>query len=300
MAGVGADGVYSAAVWDIATPARPRRLPGVTMAGFRSRAEGSFDLRVVPYPAVTLAIDIGEGMSVIDETTGRRERDGVVVGLAPGGVLARCVDAECVQLRLSPVLAHAVLGATAELTGAVVALTDLWGRDACRLQERLRATASWEERFALVEAALLARRADGRPVDPEVGFAWAELARRRGRVRVEELAAETGWSRQRLWSRFRAQVGLTPKRAAQLIRFDHAAHRLAAGHSAADVAAESGYADQSHLHRDVRSFAGATPTAVAAAPWLAVDDVAWADRYEPAGPRLAAMPAMSQSSPSRK
>jgi hypothetical protein len=42
------------------------------------------------------------------------------------------------------------------------------------------------------------------------------------------------------------------------------------------VAAESGYADQSHLNRDVMAFAGATPTAVAVAPWLAVDPVAWA------------------------
>jgi AraC-like DNA-binding protein len=95
-------------------------------------------------------------------------------------------------------------------------------------------------------------------------------------MRVEHLAAEAGWSRKRLWSRFRSQIGLTPKRAAQLVRFDHAAHRLAAGHSAALVAAESGYADQSHLDRDVMAFAGVTPTAVASAPWLAVDPVAWA------------------------
>ena len=98
----------------------------------------------------------------------------------------------------------------------------------------------------------------------------------RGRARVEQLAADVGWSRKRLWSRFRSQIGLTPKRAAQLIRFDHSAHRLAAGDSAALVAAEGGYADQSHLHRDVMTFAGVTPKAVATAPWLAVDDIAWA------------------------
>ncbi|MEV0991734.1 helix-turn-helix domain-containing protein [Streptomyces sp. NPDC049949] len=100
-------------------------------------------------------------------------------------------------------------------------------------------------------------------------------APRRGGVAVERLAAEAGWSRKRLWSRFRSQVGLGPKRAARLVRFDEAAHRLAAGRSPAQVAAEVGYADQSHLHRDVRTFAGVTPAAVAGAPWLAVDPVAW-------------------------
>lgn len=81
--------------------------------------------------------------------------------------------------------------------------------------------------------------------------------------------------RKRLWSRFRSQIGLTPKRAARLVRFDHAAHLLAAGNAAAQVAAASGYVDQAHLHREVKAFTGVTPTAVAAAPWLAIDDVAW-------------------------
>ena len=121
------------------------------------------------------------------------------------------------------------------------------------------------------------RRYDaGRAVDPEVAFAWDQIEAGRGQVRVDRLAAEAGWSRKRLWSRFRSQVGITPKRAAQLVRFDHAAHRLAAGHSPSRVAAEGGYVDQSHLHREVMAFAGVTPAAVAVAPWLAVDDVAWA------------------------
>jgi AraC-like DNA-binding protein len=105
----------------------------------------------------------------------------------------------------------------------------------------------------------------------------------RGRVRVERLAAEVGWSRKRLWSRFQNQIGLTPKRAANLIRFDYAVHRLAAGHHAALVAAESGFVDQSHLCRDVIAFTGATPAAVVTAPWLAVDNVAWPARESAPG-----------------
>jgi methylphosphotriester-DNA--protein-cysteine methyltransferase len=81
-----------------------------------------------------------------------------------------------------------------------------------------------------------------------------------------------------LWSRFYSQIGLPPKRASKLVRFDHAVHHLAAGGDAAQVAADSGYADQSHLHRDVVEFTRATPATVAREPWLAVDDIAWPDR----------------------
>jgi AraC-like DNA-binding protein len=245
------------------------------MAGFSDRAKDLIDLQVVPYPAVTIFIDLGDEIRV-DHARGQQQRGSLAIGLAPSGVRARGRDIECLQVRLSPVVAHAVLGASAELGQTVAALDDLWGRDAVRTQEQLRAARSWDERFAIAEAALSRRHQAGRAADPEVAFAWGQMVTSRGRVRVEQLAAEVGWSRKRLWSRFRSQIGLTPKRAAQLIRFDHAAHRLAAGHSAALVAAESGYADQSHLHRDVKTFAGVTPTAVAAEPWLAVDDIAWA------------------------
>ena len=173
-----------------------------------------------------------------------------------------------------------MLGASAELTGTVESLADVWVRDAGQVEEKLRAATSWDERFTIA-ADVLGRRLCDRPsVDPEVAYAWRRTVTSRGRVRVAGLAEEVGWSRKRLWSRFRSQIGLTPKRAVQLVRFDHAAHLLAAGHDAASVAAQSGYVDQSHLHREVRAIAGVTPTAVATAPWLAIDDVAW-----PAAPR---------------
>jgi AraC-like DNA-binding protein len=250
-------------------------MAGVRMAGFTSRAKDLVNLPMVPYPAVTLFIDLGDGV-LIDDASGQQQRRSLAVGLAPSGVRGRGRHIECLQARLSPVVAHAALGASSELGGTVISLDDLWGRDAVRAQEQLRAASSWDDRFTITEAALARRYQAGRAADPEVAFAWGQMVASRGRLRVERLAAEVGWSRKRLWSRFRSQIGLTPKRAAQLIRFDHAAHRLAAGHSAALVAAESGYTDQSHLHRDVKTFAGVTPTAVAAAPWLAVDPVAWA------------------------
>ncbi|MFB9412151.1 helix-turn-helix domain-containing protein [Dactylosporangium matsuzakiense] len=173
--------------------------------------------------------------------------------------------------------AAAGVGAGAGVEGGVgvVALEEFWGRDAGRVRERLRAAGSWEERFAVMEAVLAGRYEAARSLDPEVSYVWERMVASGGRVRVDGLADAVGWSRKRLWSRFRAQVGLTPKRAATLIRFDSVAHRLAAGEAPARVAADHGFTDQSHLCRDVMAFTGLTPTALATAPWLAVDDVAW-------------------------
>ncbi|MFE2973453.1 helix-turn-helix domain-containing protein [Streptomyces sp. NPDC059258] len=263
---------------EAAVPREPTRLPGVTMAGFRQLAAIPVDIAMVAHPSVILFVDLSEGDGLVRDAHGRREHGSTVVGLASGALrFGGSADGkvECLQIRLSPVLAAAVLGASTDLSGTVVPLEDVWGRHSVRIEEMLRAAPSWEERFTIAADAL-ARRLDARrSPDPEVAAAWRLMVSSKGRTGVDSLADTVGWSRKRLWSRFRSQIGLAPKHAARLVRFDHAAHLLAAGTAAARVAAASGYADQAHLHREVRAFTGATPTAVAAAPWLAIDGLAW-------------------------
>lgn len=257
------------------------------MAGFRVRDLAP--LRMVPHPAVTMLLEFGAGSSVLDGAGGR-QREGVVAGPgfgSGGGVRARGENVECLQVRLSPVIARAVLGASpTDLDGAVVSLGDLWGREASRIREQLGDVSSWQDRFASMDALLARRYEAGPPVDPEVAWAWHRIVGSRGLARVDGLAADVGWSRKRLWSRFRSQLGLPPKSAAKLVRFDHAAHRLVAGEGAARVAADTGYADQSHLHRDVRAFTGATPANMAGELFLAVDGLAWPSRGTPATPQV--------------
>jgi len=246
------------------------------MAGFRQRVPAFGDIAMVAHPSVTLLIDLSEGEGPVYDIHGRQQRGSVVVGLLPGDLRAAgWARVDCLQIRLEPAVAAAVIGATTELSSTVVSLEDVWGRDAGRAEERLCAAASWDERFTIAAEILTRRLGNRAVVDPEVAYTWRRTMTSRGRARVDGLADEVGWSRKRLWSRFRSQLGITPKRAARLVRFDHAAHLLAAGHAAAGVAAESGYVDQSHLHREVKAFAGLTPTAVATAPWLGIDDVAW-------------------------
>ncbi|MEV8367498.1 helix-turn-helix domain-containing protein [Streptomyces niveus] len=262
----------------VAVPRKSQRPPGISMAGFAQRLTAPVDIAMVPHPSVTLFVDLSEGDGLVYDAHGRREHGSTVVGLIPGDLRVSGRTAEgsrCLQIRLSPVVAATVLGASTELVGAVVPMADVWGRDAGRVENRLRAATSWDETFTLAANAL-GRRLDARPpLDPEVTATWRRMVAGRGQIRVESLANEVGWSRKRLWSRFRSQIGLTPKRAAQLVRFDHAAHLLAAGGTAAHVAVASGYVDQPHLHREVKAFTGMTPTATAAAPWLAIDGAAW-------------------------
>lgn len=261
-------------VGEIAVPGPAAdRIPGVGMAGFGGRAR---NVELVPYPAVTLFLDLGDRLRIAEAGGGSRSGS-LVAGLAPGRIRATAQDVECLQVRLSPPVAQAVLG-SAELGASVAGFAEVWGRGAGELLDRLATAADWPDRFALLTAAL--RRRLERPstrVEPEVAAVWDRMLRGRGQVRIDDLAGEVGWSRKRLWSRFRAQTGATPKRAARLVRFDSAARRLAAGQDIAGVAAECGYADQSHLHRDAAAFAGLTPAAVATAPWLSIDGIAWSE-----------------------
>src|SRR5215472_5368665 len=94
----------AAELWAIATPSRPLRLPGVAMAGFRARTADPVEMSVVPYPAVTVFIDFGDGL-LVDDGSGLRQRGSFIAGIAPGAVLrGRASDIECMQVRLSPVV----------------------------------------------------------------------------------------------------------------------------------------------------------------------------------------------------
>jgi AraC-like DNA-binding protein len=99
----------------------------------------------------------------------------------------------------------------------------------------------------------------GPSVSREVNWAYTQLQRHPS-TRIAWLADEIGWSRSHLVDRFRREVGLSPKRFARVARFRSAFDRIATATSLATVAAECGYADQSHLTHEFREMAGETPS----------------------------------------
>jgi AraC-like DNA-binding protein len=168
-----------------------------------------------------------------------------------------------VQIDLDPLAAGRLLGVPMrELANAVVALEDLLGPAAARLAERLQDAPSWPARFALLDAALTMRLAAAPAPPPAVAHAYARLAA--ADLTVASLAQELGCSRRHLSAQFCRHVGLPPKRLARILRFRRVADGLRARRPLADLAYEYGYADQPHLNRDFRAFAGVTPTEFAA------------------------------------
>ena len=176
-----------------------------------------------------------------------------------------------IQLMLSPLGARALLNLPAgELTAIDVDGAEVLGGLAAQIRAELRAAPDWPARFAALDRLLGARLRDPAGISPEAAWAWRELLASGGDVSIAELARQTGWSSRHLRSRFRAEIGLTPKAAARVIRFDRTRRLLQRRATLgtlpplADIAAECGYYDQAHLAREFRDLAGCPPSV-----WLA-------------------------------
>lgn len=78
-------------------------------------------------------------------------------------------------------------------------------------------------------------------------------------VRSAELVAITGLSRFALARSFRACLGTSPYRYLVMRRLDRARHLMLSGASLAEVAASSGFADQSHMTRQFKKAYGVSP-----------------------------------------
>ncbi|SHL24529.1 transcriptional regulator, AraC family [Pseudonocardia thermophila] len=257
--------------------------------------------RQAPVGALTLIISFGPPLRMLGPA-GPSAPGSFLAGLHDAVVLTEFVGLQRgVQVDLTPLGGYTLLGRPMdELVNRAPALDELAVPELARLPERLAEDPGWPQRFARVDAALLGLLAAApRLPDPEVRWAWQRLQRTGGAAGVAELADGTGWSRRHLLTRFRAQVGLAPKAAARVVRFERAVRllvpALTAGpadradrtdRSIADVAARCGYADHAHLTREFRALAGVPPTAYVAEWQAAVpipsSQVAAADLRSPA------------------
>lgn len=175
-----------------------------------------------------------------------------------------------IQLSLTPRGARAVLGLPiGELARAMVPLGDIAPRlEKCRA--RIEEMPSWRLRFEAlqdgIEAEIASRRTPPRG-DPLALHCWDLMRASGGASTVEELARTAGASRRTVGVHLARELGLSPKQAARVIRFERST-RMWRGRGAhggqpatlADLAAACGYSDHAHLTREWRALGGQAPS----------------------------------------
>ena len=220
----------------------------------------------VPKDCVIMVVGFGDRLhiSAVDSSLKSDRYDAFVVGLGTKPLIAEHGGAQrCIEIALRPWAIHRLFdGAFSELAQGVVNLEALWGNTTHLLLEQLNEQSSWQERFRLVDQILLENYAASKQtIRPEIQWAWNQLEQYDGCVPIRQLAKTVGWSDRYFATCFRHHMGITPKVAARLIRFNRAHRRISASGNEAlsEIAASCGYSDQSHFSREFRQFSGCSP-----------------------------------------
>lgn len=227
--------------------------------------------RGVPSGTLSIIVSIGPTIDVLDGPDGtepvRRHR-AVLNGLhSSPAFIQHGHHQEGVVIDLDPMGVASMLGVPASaLWDTSVELDDALGPIGVELWERLQDSDDPDHRFAVCDDVLsrLARSTPTRTPADEVAEAWRMITRSQGTVPVGRLARKVGWSRQHLGRRFRAELGLSPKQAARLVRFGRSRDRLRAEAGRlplSRLAIECGYYDQAHLTNEWNDLAGCPPAA---------------------------------------
>jgi len=254
----------------VARPGGPLRGVVHEHHGYRQRGLAPARHLGLPSPFLTVILTLDEPLHLAQHVDpGQRpgRYDALVGGLHERPAVIEHAGAQSgVHLRVSPLAARSLFGCPAgELAGVDGHAEDVLGPVVVELLDRLRSAAGWGARFAAVDDVLGRVAQPGRDVPPELAHAWRLLSRSRGRLRIRDVARTVGWSERHLGHRFAEEIGLTPKAAAQVIRFQHARERLQRNvrrgrPDISGVAAAAGFFDQAHLVRDWRRFTGLSPT----------------------------------------
>lgn len=222
-------------------------------------------------PSTTLTLVLSTDDPIDVAFAGRRRRYDVVVGglHTSAATIHHGSRQRGVQLAIDPLASRALLGVpAAELAESVVDLDELWGRAAGRLHEAAGAASSVADQCATVTRMLRLDETGG--VRTEVANAWRLVLRSGGRIGVQQLADTVGWSRRHLEQEWRRELGITPKQALRLRRFERSVALLRGRTDLAEAAAATGFADQPHLSRDWKALTGTSP-----ARWRRSDQLAF-------------------------
>jgi len=234
--------------------------PGVTsMVGYRSVPDPGVH-RGLPSSTLVFIVSRNEGVYA----DGLAANPVVLGGMhTQASTIRTPVAQEGVQVAVHPLASRALFGRpAAELDVSTFSGLDQLGARAGRLHQRMSETSSWAASFDVLRADLVSVWNPDLLPRPELVAAWRLLEQG---ASVASTARGVGFSERRLQTLFQGEFGCSPRMVAQLMRFERTTGLIRASVAdgargfLADVAARAGYADQAHLTREFRRFAGITP-----------------------------------------
>jgi len=142
-----------------------------------------------------------------------------------------------------------------------ISARDVLGKSASALSDVVRSAPNFASRVAAAER-WFGQMLEGSAPESGIDHASRLLLRTRGSARIDSLVERSGLSARQFQRRFTAQVGLSPKLYARIVRFDAAlrARRDAPTKSWTEIAHEGGYFDQAHFVRECQALAGLAPS----------------------------------------
>jgi AraC-like DNA-binding protein len=246
--------------WAMASRAPDPRLRSCVLdyQGYRESASGPMRRLQAPFAGLPMILTFGPEIDIIngDRPVARDTHRSFLAGLHDVHVFTEYRgDQRGFQVNFTLFGAYRLLNvAMSDLANRCIDLGDLLGDETPRLIDRLHNAPDWPARFEIMDQFLLARLSAGRAMSPDIAWALKALQESKGGRSIGALTRELGCSRRHLIQRFHAQVGLSPKSVAGILRFEHAVETIRATdeQSWADLAIACGYYDQAHFNRDFR------------------------------------------------
>ncbi|OHD55691.1 MAG: hypothetical protein A2Y33_13695 [Spirochaetes bacterium GWF1_51_8] len=137
---------------------------------------------------------------------------------------------------------------------------DLISKDRVEFDEKIAVSPSHEKIFREFERFLSSIFQEA-PYDKTSLRATQMISRSGGILPVSEVAKKLNISRRHLERLFREEIGIPPKQFSRIVRYQNARYMLKSGKfdHLSQIAAESGYFDQSHFYKDYKDLTGNYP-----------------------------------------
>jgi len=149
-----------------------------------------------------------------------------------------------------------------ELKNKIFPLTDVFGKSAQVINERIANAGPVSEKIRIIQSYLLKLLSQSEP-DLILDYCLRQIESSKGLVTVTELAKKTGYSSRWLYEKFIEKVGLSPKNLLSVTRFMQF-YAASAKNPTADFFKKDIYHyfyDQTHFIKDFKRFTGLSPSA---------------------------------------